>query len=235
MDPELGRALFSAFIVVAVMLLVGFPIHEFMHAWTAYRLGDNTARWAGRVSLDPRVHFDQMGGLFLGLSALFGALSGGGSLLFGWAKPTPVNPMNLRHGRQGHALVAFAGPLSNLVVAALVAVPLRLVIHNDDWFFFFRSNPLLDLALNVLLLLLSLNIVLFIFNLIPIPPLDGWTVVKGIVPSTMAYRMRELEVQYATVIPLVFFGFVIILFVSGGSILGPVLTTLTRLLLGLPT
>jgi Zn-dependent protease len=234
MDPELGRALFSAFIVVAVMLLVGFPIHEFMHAWTAYRLGDNTARWAGRVSLDPRVHFDQMGGVFLGISALFGALSGAG-LLFGWAKPTPVNPMNLRHGRQGHALVAFAGPLSNLVIAALVAIPLRLILQNADWFFFVRSNPLLDLSLSVLLLLLQLNIVLFIFNLIPIPPLDGWSVVKGIVPASVAYRMRELEVQYATVIPLVFLGFVIILFVSGGSILGPVLDSLTRLLLGLPS
>jgi Zn-dependent protease len=232
-DAELGRALFSAFIVVAIMLLVGFPIHEFMHAWTAYRLGDNTARWAGRVTLDPRVHFDQMGGLFLGISALFGALSGAG-LLFGWAKPTPVNPMNLRHGRQGHALVAFAGPLSNLVIAALVAFPLRLIIHNPDWRFTFLSNPLLELTLSVLDLLLLLNIVLFIFNLIPIPPLDGWSVVKGIVPATMAYRMRELEVQYANVLPLVFLGFVVILFVSGGTLLGPVIGSLRNLLLGLP-
>jgi Zn-dependent protease len=232
MDADLGRALFSAFIVVAVMLLVGFPIHEFMHAWTAYRLGDNTARWAGRVTLDPRVHFDQMGGLFLAITALFGALSSAG-LLFGWAKPTPVNPMNLRHGRQGHALVAFAGPLSNLIAAALVAIPLRLVIHNQDWFFFVRENPLLDLALSVLLLLLNLNVVLFIFNLIPIPPLDGWSVVKGIVPASVAYRMREVEIQYANVLPLVFLGFVIILFVSGGSLVGPIIGTLTDLLLGL--
>jgi Zn-dependent protease len=232
MDPELGRSLFSAFIVVAVMLLVGFPIHEFMHAWTAYRLGDNTARWAGRVSLDPRVHFDQMGGLFLGLTAVFGALSGAG-LLFGWAKPTPVNPMNLRYGRQGHALVAFAGPLSNLITAAVVAIPLRLIIHNDDWRFYFLTNPLPELALNVLLLLLNLSIVLFIFNLLPIPPLDGWSVVKGIVPAGMAYRMRELEVQYASVIPMLFLGFVLILFISGGTLLSPVLNGLADLLLGI--
>jgi Zn-dependent protease len=231
-DPELGRALFSAFIVVAVMLLVGFPVHEFMHAWTAYRLGDNTARWAGRVSLDPRVHFDQMGGLFLGLTAVFGALSGGG-LLFGWAKPTPVNPMNLRNGRQGHALVAFAGPASNFVIAAIVAIPLRLIIHDPELRFTVLSTPLLDLAFSVLVLLLNLNIVLFIFNLIPIPPLDGWSVVQGIVPSRMAYRMREVEVQYANVIPLVFFGFVIILFVSGGTFLGPLINGLANLLLGL--
>jgi Zn-dependent protease len=230
-DPELGRALFSAFIVVAVMLLVGFPVHEFMHAWTAYRLGDNTARWAGRVTLDPRVHFDQMGGLFLGLTAVFGALSGAG-LLFGWAKPTPVNPMNLRNGRQGHALVAFAGPASNFVIAALVAIPLRIMESSPDIYFTVVSSPLLDLAYSVLLLLLSLNIVLFIFNLIPIPPLDGWSVVKGIVPARMAYRMHEAELQYANVIPLVFFGFVIILFVSGGTFLSPLINGLASLLLG---
>lgn len=232
MDAELGRALFSAFIVVAVMLLVGFPIHEFMHAWTAYRLGDNTARWAGRVTLDPRAHFDQMGGLFLALTAVFGALSGAG-LLFGWAKPTPVNPMNLRNGRRGHALVAFAGPMSNLITAALVAIPLRLIIHNDDWRFYFLTNPLPELALNVLLLLLNLSIVLFIFNLLPIPPLDGWSVLKGIVPAAVAYRMRELEVQYASVIPMLFLGFVLILFISGGTLLGPLLNGVADLLLGI--
>jgi Zn-dependent protease len=230
-DPELGRALISAIIVVAVMLLVGFPVHEFMHAWTAYRLGDNTARWAGRVTLDPRVHFDQMGGLFLGLTAVFGALSGAG-LLFGWAKPTPVNPMNLRYGRQGHALVAFAGPASNFVIAALVAIPLRFILSDFDLYVTVRESALLDLAFSVLVLLLNLNIVLFIFNLIPIPPLDGWSVVMGIVPARMAYRMRQAELQYANVIPLVFFGFVIILFVSGGTFLSPLIDTLVNLLVG---
>jgi Zn-dependent protease len=233
MDATLGRELFSAFIVVAVMLLVGFPVHEAMHAWTASRLGDNTARWAGRVTLDPRVHFDQLGGIVLGLTAVLGVFSGGG-LLFGWAKPTPVNPMNMREGRRGHALVAFAGPASNLVIAAIVAVPLRLVIHNDDWRLYFLQTPLLDLALSVLLLLLNLNIVLFIFNLIPIPPLDGWSVLKGIVPASWAYQMRRLEIQYASVMPTLFLGFVAILFVTGGAIVGPLIDGLTSLLLGLP-
>jgi Zn-dependent protease len=231
-DPELGRALFSAFIVVAVMLLVGFPVHELMHAWTAWRLGDNTARWAGRVSLDPRAHFDQTGGLVLIITAALGAVSGGG-LLFGWAKPTPVNPMNLRHGRQGNALVAFAGPLSNLVTAALVAIPLRLIISNPEWFLYFVQTPLLELALDVLLLLLNISIVLFLFNLLPVPPLDGWSVVKGIVPASVAYRMREIEVQYANIIPVLFLGIVIILFVSGGSFLGSLVNTFADLLLGL--
>jgi Zn-dependent protease len=231
MDPELGRELFSAFIVVAVMLLVGFPVHEFMHAWTAYRLGDSTARWEGRVSLDPRVHFDQTGGLILILTAAVGALTGGG-LLFGWAKPTPVNPMNLRHGRRGHALVAFAGPASNLVTAAAVAVPLRFIEGDLDRLLYVRQTPLLDLAYSVLILLLGLNIVLFLFNLLPVPPLDGWSVVKGIVPASMAYRMREIEVQYANIIPVLFLGVVIVLFVSGGTFLGPLINGLADLLLG---
>lgn len=231
MDAELGRALFSAVIVVAVMLLVGFPVHEFMHAWTAWRLGDSTARWQGRVSLDPRVHLDQMGSLMLVLSAGLGALTGGG-LLFGWAKPTPVNPLNLRHGRRGHALVAFAGPASNLVIAMLVAVPLRLMEADFDTYVFIRENLLLDLAYNVLLTLLVLNIVLFLFNLLPMPPLDGWSVVGGLVPAPMARRMHELEVQYASLIPTLFLGFVIILFVSGGTFLAPLIDVIAGLLLG---
>ena len=231
MDAELGRALFSAVIVVAVMLLVGFPVHEFMHAWTAWRLGDSTARWQGRVSLDPRVHLDQTGSLMLVLSAGLGALTGGG-LLFGWAKPTPVNPLNLRHGRRAHALVALAGPASNLVIAMLVAVPLRVMEADYDTYVFIRENLLLDLAYNVLLTLLVLNIVLFIFNLLPMPPLDGWSVVGGLVPAPMARRMHELEVQYASLIPTLFLGFVIILFVSGGTFLSPLIDAIAGLLLG---
>lgn len=232
MDQQLAQSLFSAFIVVAVMLLVGFPVHEGLHAWTAYRLGDNTARWMGRVSLDPRVHFDQMGGLILGLTAVLSAFGAGG-LLFGWAKPTPVNPMNLRHGRQGHALVAFAGPASNLVVAIIVAIPIRIALSNPEWWLFIRDNPLLDLLLSAGLLLLSLNILLFIFNLVPIPPLDGWSVIKGIVPGPMARSMNELEIQYASVIPMLFLGFIVILFVTGGAFLGPLIVGIRDLLLGI--
>jgi Zn-dependent protease len=232
MDAELGRALFSAFITVAVMLLVGFPVHEFMHAWTAFRLGDSTARWQGRVSLDPRVHLDQTGSLVMAITAGLGALSGGG-LLFGWAKPTPVNPMNLRHGRRGHALVSFAGPASNLVIAIIVALPMRLVLGSTDLQLMITGSPLLELAWDVGGLLLTINIVLFVFNLIPIPPLDGWAVASGIVPAPMAYRMRELEIQYANVIPMLFMGFVVILFVSGGALLGPLIDGIIAILLGL--
>lgn len=228
LDPQ---ALFSAFIVVATMLLVGFPVHEALHAWTAMQLGDNTARWMGRVTLDPRAHLDQLGALILGITALFSAVGGG--ILFGWAKPTPVNPLNMRHGRQGHALVAFAGPASNLVVAVLVAIPLRLIIHNGDWLRTVYDTPLLELFFNAALLLLSLNILLFIFNLLPIPPLDGWSVLKGIVPRQAARRMSELEIQYANVIPLLFFGLILVIFLTGRSGLGSLIRGIRDLLLGI--
>ena len=178
------------------------------------------------------MHLDQSGALVLVVSAAFRVFTGGG-LLFGWARPTPVNPLNLRHGRQGHALVAFAGPASNLVIAALVAIPLRVMLSSYDTYTFVRDNPLLELAFHVLLTLLTLNIVLFIFNLMPIPPLDGWAVIHGIVPQGMARRMSQLEVQYASLLPTIFLGFIIILFVSGGSFLGPIVDGITQLLLGL--
>ena len=106
------------------MLLVGFPVHEFSHALAAYRLGDGTARMFGRLTLNPIVHFDPLGGLMLVISAL------GTGFFFGWAKPTPVNPMNLQGGRRGEAIVALAGPASNLIMAAVAAIPLRFILGS---------------------------------------------------------------------------------------------------------
>ena len=99
-------------IVVAIMLLIGFPVHEFAHALAAYRLGDGTAKLFGRLTLNPIAHFDPLGGILLAVSFI------GAGFGFGWAKPTPVSPQNLAGGRRGEALVAAAGPLSNLVLAA---------------------------------------------------------------------------------------------------------------------
>lgn len=228
-DPQ---ALFSAFIVIATMLLVGFPIHEGLHAWTAWRLGDNTARWQGRVSMDPRVHFDPMGGAVLAITVIFSTLGSGG-LLFGWAKPTPVNPLNLRYGRRGDALVAFAGPASNLVIAVLVAIPMRIIFSSPELQRTFFDGGLLELALNVGWTLISLNIVLFIFNLVPIPPLDGWHVLTGLAPASVSYQLKALEARYANMIPMVFLGFIVILFVTGGAFLGSLISGIRDLLLGI--
>jgi Zn-dependent protease len=139
-----------------------------------------------------------------------------------------VNPVNLRHGRQGHALVAFAGPASNLVTALLVAIVIRIVFAINP-----ALSPLVELALNTLWLLLWLSIVLFIFNLIPIPPLDGWSVLKGIVPAHLARQMTELEIRYANVLPMVFLGFFVLLFLTGGRLLVPLVDGLARSLVGI--
>ncbi len=100
--------------VVAIFLLVAFPVHEFSHALAAYRLGDSTARYQGRLTLNPIAHFDPLGGTLLAISILFLGFG------FGWAKPTPVNPYNLRNGRRAEAIVALAGPISNLLMAIAV-------------------------------------------------------------------------------------------------------------------
>ncbi|CAN5849310.1 site-2 protease family protein [soil metagenome] len=219
----------SALIAVLIMLLVGFPVHEFMHAWTAYRLGDNTARWQGRLTLDPRVHFDPMGGTLLVVSMAFSSLQGG-FFAFGWARPTPVNPLNLQGGRRGEALVAAAGPLSNLVMAAAAALPLRYIIGSPELGRAIVDSEVLQLAFDVGVAFLTLNILLFLFNLIPIPPLDGWRVLLGLAPRQLAYQLREFEARYASIIPIVFLAF---LFLGGFRIISPLLLGLRDLLLGI--
>jgi Zn-dependent protease len=175
-------------IVIAVMLLVAFPIHEFAHALAAFRLGDGTARLFGRLTLDPRAHFDPTGGLMLVISFLFLGFG------FGWAKPTPVNPMNLRGGRWGEAIVAAAGPVSNLVLAIAAAIPLRYIraTHMDA-----------GILTPILSLFVLINLLLMVFNLLPIPPLDGSKVLYAFLDPQTAWRVRPVLEQYGTLILLV--------------------------------
>ena len=221
----MNEQLLYALVAVGIMLLIGFPIHEFSHAWTAYRLGDSTARYQGRLTLDPRVHFDPVGGLLLVISAVLTQ----GAAFFGYAKPTPVNPLNLSGGRRGEAWVAAAGPLSNLVMAALVSVPLRLYIHSDV----FQSagdNSVVLAIVQIAYYFVLINVFLFIFNLLPVPPLDGWRVLLGLVPPRTGWQLRQIEVQYAAFIPFVF---LIFIFLLAPRVIGPLGDWLINLLLGL--
>ena len=208
------------------MLLVGLPVHEFSHALAAYRLGDGTAKLFGRLTLNPIAHFDPVGGTLLAVTFI-GSAASGGAIGFGWAKPTPVNPMNLEGGRRGEAIVAAAGPLSNLVLAVAGAIPLRFMVANPQ---LIDQLPMLT---SVLSLFVQINILLMIFNLIPIPPLDGSKVMFAFMDRRTEYQIRPFLEQYG------FFILLAVLFLPPGPgnsiglrIIGPILDGLYGLLVG---
>jgi Zn-dependent protease len=158
----------KAIIFVILFLLISGPVHECAHAFVAWRLGDGTAKLFGRITLDPIKHFDPIGGTLLAVSVILGALVGS-PYGFGWAKPTPVNPYNLR-GRYADSIVAAAGPVSNLILAGLFAIGFRILASNG-----IEGNN--TSAINMVQLVFQtgmlLNVILLVFNLIPITPLDG--------------------------------------------------------------
>jgi Zn-dependent protease len=160
-----------------VVLLIGFPIHEWAHAWSADQLGDDTPRWRGRLSLNPMAHLDLLGSLMLLLTG------------FGWAKPVPTNPYRMQtEPRTGMALSAFAGPASNLVVAMVCAIPFRLDVLalGDIGAGLLRPATLVWEIANV-----SLNLALF--NLLPFYPLDGEKVLAGVLPRSWGDQLLELR------------------------------------------
>jgi Zn-dependent protease len=159
----------AAIVGVLVALLVGLTFHEFSHAYVADQLGDHRPRALGRVSLNPINHIDPMGAIMLVLVG------------FGWAKPVPVNPVALRPGRRAMSLVAAAGPTANVVVALAAAVIFRLLD--------IAGAP--DLALRVAFYTVLFNFVLALFNLLPIPPLDGYNIVLPFLPPRIAWEVQR--------------------------------------------
>ncbi len=176
--------------LILIILLVALPFHEFAHALAAYRLGDGTAKLLGRLTLNPLVHFDPVGGTLLVLTLL----APGGLFVFGWAKPTPVNPANLRGGRNSDALVALAGPATNLVLATAAAIPFRVMMET--------GVEVPDLILGILFLFIQINVSLMIFNLIPLPPLDGSHVLLALVDPRTSWRLRSFLERYGSIILL---------------------------------
>jgi Zn-dependent protease len=205
-----------------ISLLIAIDVHECAHAWMANELGDSTARYAGRLSLNPLVHLDPMGTLMM----LFSVFSGFG---IGWGKPVPVNPLYLRRGpRVGMGLVAAAGPLSNLVLAAIVAVPIRLGL-TMSW-----------TLINLLLVVISVNISIALFNLLPIPPLDGASILRGILSTIRAQWAYQVSQAFDRIGAQGYMIFVLLILVDQFlpiSILGLVLglphDLLFRLIVGL--
>jgi Zn-dependent protease len=189
-----------------VAFLVAITVHEFWHAFSAYLLGDHTAARLGRVSLNPIRHLDKAGTLMIVLMYISG-LPG-----FGWGKPVPFNPAAVRLGRFGGALVSAAGPLANFVTAFATALLLRFVARPA----LLSENMWAEIAIAVLVSVMSVNVGLGIFNLIPIPPLDGFGFLVGVLPAGAA-RPLEFLARYGFGILLIIF---VIRYQFGFDILG---------------
>lgn len=177
------------FITIIIAVLIAIDVHECCHAWMASEMGDPTAKQMGRVSLNPIVHLDPIGTLMIFITAITG-------FGIGWGKPVPVNPYRLRYGpRVGMGVVSFAGPLANLATAALLAVPFRI-----------GASVLPDFLLELLFVVSMVNIGLAVFNLLPLPPLDGYGVLMGILGSIRApwaYRWSNTIERYERYGPMV--------------------------------
>jgi len=208
-----------AYIVASLLALVlSISIHEFAHALVANLQGDPTARYMGRLTLNPVAHFDPLGAIMI----LFSAISGFG---FGWGKPVPVNPRNLRSGpRVGMGIVAAAGPLSNILLAMLFAIPFRLHL------------PLPGLLGSLLNTVVWINISLAVFNLIPLFPLDGYSVLRGIlstIRAAWAYRWTNILDNLQAQGPMILFLFIAVEQFLHLGILGWPCGLLYRLIMGL--
>jgi Zn-dependent protease len=176
---------FARIFIEFAVLLFSLTVHEMAHAWTADSLGDPTARLLGRVSLNPLVHADPIGTIIFPLVAMIS-----GAPLLGWAKPVPVNARQLRSPRRDYILVAAAGPASNLLMAFTAALLLMILPVSPQTLG--EPNVTVPLA-TILSLAIQLNVLLAVFNMIPIPPLDGGNVLAGLLPVTLALSFNRIR------------------------------------------
>ena len=211
----------SQVLIQMVVLIASLSVHEAAHAWAAHRLGDPTAQRLGRLSLNPAVHVDPVGTLVFPLIAMLTRLP-----LIGWAKPVPVDPRFLKHPKRDFAIIAAAGPASNIVMAVIGAVAFAAIRYSAPGDIGGRAfvAPLCELVLNFI----QITVLLAVFNMIPVPPLDGGNVLLGVLPHAGARMVEQLRP----------YGFLILyaLMLTGvlSTLLGPVANFLFRFLLRLP-
>jgi len=200
---------FVSLLFYFIVIVPSAIIHEYAHGWMAFQLGDSTAKYAGRLTVDPRAHVDKWGTIILPVGLTLLNMVTGGSFFFAYAKPVPFNPYNLKNQKWGPALVAIAGPLANLLLAVCFA-------------FLFRLMPG-SLFAEFFVIIVSANIGLMVFNLLPIPPLDGSKILFAVLPDS-ALQARIFLERYGFFI-LIFF----VLYLPG--IISPIVSNIIRLLL----
>ena len=173
--------------IYAIPVILAITLHEAAHGYVAMRFGDMTAYAAGRVSLNPIRHIDPVGTVALPLALLaLAKLFGGGGMLFGWAKPVPVNFANLRHPKRDMLWVAAAGPLSNLAMALLWALAIKISVSLPAGYF---ALPLALMGAAGVFI----NIIFMVLNLLPLPPLDGGRILVSLLPHRLAYKLSRIE------------------------------------------
>jgi len=198
------------FLFQIIVLIFSVMIHEIAHGAVALKLGDTTARDAGRLTLNPIKHIDPFGSIILPLLLSIPALFGAPTVIFGWAKPVPYNPFNLKNPKRGAGIIGGAGPISNLLIAVIFSVLLRGLVEIEG----FSGTGGIILFFNIIIFI---NILLAIFNLMPLPPLDGSNILFSLLPRKY-YFVQEFLMRYGTILLLlfIFFGFDIIFPVING-------------------
>ncbi|MDZ5606511.1 site-2 protease family protein [Bacillus pseudomycoides] len=174
--------------LVAMAIIIALSVHEFAHAYVAYKFGDDTAKRQGRLTLSPMAHLDPIG--------MIAVLIIG----FGWARPVPVNPYNFKKPRLAGVLVSIAGPISNLILATIGLI-LFVCLHNFQIFAMIPVAVLTTLN-EFFTIFIFLNIALFVFNLLPIPPLDGYRVIEDLAPANVRAKMTQYE-KYGAIVLLI--------------------------------
>jgi Zn-dependent protease len=184
-----------------VLLIISIILHEVSHGYAAYALGDPTAKNAGRLTLNPLPHIDLVGSVLI---PAFLVLTSAG-FLFGWAKPVPYNPLNLKNQRFGEGLVALAGPATNIAIALIFSLVIRF------------GSALPETFISLAAIVVLINLFLGLFNLIPLPPLDGYTVLRSLLPYKFALMFQNFErkVQSLGILSMFLFIFLFISVLSG--------------------
>jgi len=198
-----------SFLSLALALLIAVTIHEFAHAWTADKLGDPTPRLANRLTLNPLAHLDPIGTLALLIARI------------GWGKPVPIDPYNLKNPRRDTAIISLAGPASNIILAFLLSLLLKipLISQSASW----------QILISLIYPLILLNVSLAIFNLIPVPPLDGAKILIGFLPVKWGVKLEEAVSQYGIFLLI----FLIFPFFGGASLVSYIIFPIINFILNL--